>query len=96
LQKYSLLFFLLFTSQYLIGQKAYIKGTVKNNQREKIQGVSIRYDDANGTTTNANGEYFLEIPGKKDIVLIFSHISYNNLYKKLKSQKTERFAIHHS
>jgi hypothetical protein len=91
LQKYSLLFFLLLTSQYLIGQKAYIKGTVKNNQRDKIQGVSIRYDDANGTTTNANGEYFLEIPGKKDIVLIFSHISYNNLYKRVKVPKNKTF-----
>jgi hypothetical protein len=91
LQKYSFLLFFLFTSQYIIGQNAYIKGTVKNNQREAVQGVSIYYGDAKGTTTNTNGEYFLEIPAKKDIVLIFSHVSYNSLYKRVKVPKKRTF-----
>ncbi len=90
MKKYNLLFFLL-TSHFLIGQTAYIKGTVRNNQREHIEGVSIQYDETKGTTTNANGEYFLEIPAKKEIVLIFSHVSYNNLYKKVKVPKNRTF-----
>jgi len=75
----------------LLAQTATIKGTVKNSKRNPIEGVAISFDDSKGTTTNKKGEYTLTIPARKEIVIIYSHVSYNALYKKVKIPKKRTF-----
>jgi hypothetical protein len=91
--KKPLLFLLLFATQLLLAQTAFVKGTVKNSKRIPIEGVAINFDSINGTT-DKNGEYFLSIPAKKELVLEFKHIAHNTLYKRVKipKQKTFRYS----
>jgi len=88
------LFLLLFATQLLLAQTAFVKGTVKNSKRIPIEGVAINFDSINGTTTDKNGEYFLSIPAKKELVLVFKHIAHNTLYKRVKipPKKTFRYS----
>lgn len=58
-----------------------LKGTVKNKDKEAIEGVSIKYDKT-GTTTDKNGRYSLKVPFKEEITLVFSHVSYKTVSKK--------------
>ncbi|WP_139959799.1 TonB-dependent receptor [Flavicella sediminum] len=83
--------FILFSINSLIAQNAFVSGTVKNSKREPVQGVSISYENGQGTTTDENGEYFIEIPARQELVLVFSHVSFNNLYKKVKIPKRRTF-----
>jgi len=88
-----LLLFILFPS-FLIAQKtAILKGTVKNKQKQAIEGVSIKYNNT-GTTTDANGNYQLRIPVKETITITYRHISYHIFTKKItvKSRKLIRFS----
>lgn len=82
---------LFFTTSSLIAQTANIRGIVKNSQREPINGVNITYGNSKGTITNEKGEYSLVIPAKKEIVLIYSHVEYNKLYKRVKVPKKRTF-----
>ena len=88
------MFLLLFATQLLLAQTAFVKGTVKNSKRIPIEGVAINFDSINGTTTDKNGEYFLSIPAKKELVLEFKHIAHNTLYKRVKipPKKTFRYS----
>ena len=88
------MFLLLFATQLLLAQTAFVKGTVKNSKRIPIEGVAINFDSINGTTTDKNGEYFLSIPAKKELVLVFKHIAHNTLYKRVKipPKKTFRYS----
>jgi hypothetical protein len=73
-----LLFFLPF---FAFAQKMTIlKGTVKNKNKQPIEKVSIKFNNV-GTTTDENGKYQIRIPYKKEITLVFSHISYKTLSK---------------
>ncbi|WP_405605425.1 TonB-dependent receptor [Polaribacter sp. Asnod1-A03] len=58
-----------------------LKGTVKNKNKQPIRNVSIKYNTS-GTTTDENGNYTIRIPYKKEITIIFSHISYRTFTKK--------------
>ena len=58
-----------------------LKGTVKNKDKETIEGVSIKYDKT-GTTTDKNGRYSIKVPFKEEIILVFSHVSYKTVSKK--------------
>ena len=58
-----------------------LKGTVKNKNKQPIENVSIRYNNI-GTTSDKNGRYIIRVPYKKEITLVFSHISYSVFTKK--------------
>jgi len=78
----------------LIAQKTTtIKGKVSNELNKPIQGVSISYLNK-GTVTDLNGEYKLIIPIRKTIRIIFSHISYKKITKKvtLRSNRTLNYS----
>ncbi len=78
----------------LIAQKTTtIQGKVSNELNKPIQGVSISYLNK-GTVTDLNGEYKLIIPIRKTIRIIFSHISYKKITKKvtLRSNRTLNYS----
>ncbi len=93
LKTFKLLFFLIFTSVTLTAQKATIKGTIKNSEKTPIEGVSITAANY-GTTSNKNGEYVLEVPAGKEILIVFSHISFKTIQKivTIPANKTYRFS----
>jgi hypothetical protein len=79
---------------FLMAQKTTIlKGTVKNNQKEGVEKVSIKYGKI-GTVTDVNGNYKIRIPLDEEITIVFSHISYRSLIKKItaKSRTVIRFS----
>ena len=78
----------------LVAQKTTIlKGTVKNIKKEPIEKVSIKFGNT-GTVTDKGGNYQIRIPFKKEINLIFSHVSYRTFTKKItaNSRNTVRFS----
>ncbi|MCI2228365.1 TonB-dependent receptor [Polaribacter sp. MSW13] len=88
------LLLILFIPFLAFAQKTTIlKGTVKNKSKEPIEGVSIKFNNI-GTTTDKNGNYQLRIPFKKEITLIFRHVSYRTFTKKItaKSRNGERYS----
>lgn len=89
-----ILFILLLLPSFLIAQKTTIlKGTVKNSKNESISEVSIKYLNT-GTVTDANGNYSIRIPLNQEITLVFSHVSYKTVTKKITAtnRNTIRFS----
>ncbi len=79
----------------MFSQQATVKGYIRDSKRNPIEGVAITYKDSTkGAISNNKGEYTITIPAKVEIVLQFSHISYNTFYKRLKvpKNKTYRFS----
>ncbi|TXD52868.1 MULTISPECIES: TonB-dependent receptor [unclassified Polaribacter] len=90
----NIFFFLLLIPSFLIAQKTtIIKGTIKNNLKEGIEKVSIKYGKT-GTVTDADGNYQLRIPLDEEITIIFRHVSYQPFIKKItvKSRNVLRFS----
>jgi hypothetical protein len=79
----------------LYSQQATVKGYIRDTDRNAIEGVNVTFENStNGATTNSKGEYQITIPAKQEIVLEFSHITFNTLYKmvKIPKKKTYRFS----
>ena len=71
------LLFFLFTT-FLFAQKATIKGIVLDEFSQPINGVNVLHDNE-GTITDLNGFYSLEIPANNDVMLTFSHVSHKKV-----------------
>lgn len=79
---------------FLMAQKTTIlRGTVKNNDKKGIEKVSIKFGKT-GTVSDKNGNYKIRIPLDEEITIIFSHVAYRNLTKKItaKSRTVIRFS----
>tara|TARA_R110001583_G_scaffold77623_4_gene211240 strand:- start:30124 stop:32574 length:2451 start_codon:yes stop_codon:yes gene_type:complete len=87
------LILLLLVSSICTAQNSVIKGIIKNTNNEPIEGVSIAYLN-NGTTSNKNGEYKLNVPGGIKIKVVFRHISYATFTETvtIPKNKTYRFS----
>lgn len=84
--KASISFIVLFFTHLAIAQTATIKGTVKNEEGNPIEGVSVTYK-TQGTITDSKGNYELKIPSNLEITVTFSHISYTTITKKVNIPK---------
>ena len=87
-------FFLFLLPAILVAQRTTIlKGVVKNKDKEPVENVYVAFDET-GTITDENGNYTLRIPVKKEIVLKFSHLSYQVLYHSItaKNRNAIRFS----
>ncbi len=69
-------------------QDATVQGSVKNIFEEPIANVSVFYKNQ-GTTTDSIGNYHINIPGNRETVLTFKHISYLKTSKKLRLKSGE-------
>ena len=88
------LLFIILIPFFAFSQKTTIlKGTVKDKNKNPIEGVSIQYNNT-GTTTDKNGNYKLRVPFKKEITLVFKHVSYRTYTQKFiaKSRNGTRFS----
>ena len=81
----------LLISLFGFAQKATIKGTLKDSKtKETLIGVNVSIDSLNGTVTDMDGKYELNVePGNYNI--IFSYVGYDNIVKftKLKANQIE-------
>ncbi len=91
----SLLFFIgicLLTCSQIISQTATLKGIVLDASKIPIEGANVSYKN-NGTQTNKNGVYILEIPANTEISVTFSYIGYKNTSIKIKLEENQEYEL---
>lgn len=89
-----ILLFLLLIPSFLMAQKTTIlRGTIKNNQKEPIENVSIKFNKT-GTTSDENGNYSIRIPLDEKVTIVFSHVAYRSISKVItaKNRSVIRFS----
>jgi len=84
------LFVFLLFAHFIHAQNGIIKGIIKNQDRESIEGVAVSYLN-NGTVSNKNGEYSLTVPTEIEIAVLFSHVSYKTLQKNIIIPKNKTY-----
>ncbi|MFD1294079.1 carboxypeptidase-like regulatory domain-containing protein [Lutibacter holmesii] len=80
---------LLFTT-IVTAQNATVKGVLKNEFKEPIEGVAVTTSKF-GTVSNNKGEYTITVTADTEITLIFTHVAYNTYKKKVKIPKNKTF-----
>ncbi len=77
-------------------QKSYsqvISGKIINNLGQAVPLVNIKVQEKNlGTTSDSSGNYKLNVP-EGELTLLFTHISYGNISKKINLKKGENSKI---
>lgn len=70
-----------------------LRGTIKNNQKEPIENVSIKFNKT-GTTSDENGNYSIRIPLDEKVTIVFSHVAYRSISKVItaKNRSVIRFS----
>ena len=71
-------FCLLLVSTLTFAQNASIKGVILDEFNQPIEGVNIS-SNGNGTQSNENGFYTLEVTANQTISVTYSHISHKNV-----------------
>lgn len=63
-----------------MGQTATVKGIVFDNENTPLLGVNITLKDTptEGTQSDINGYYLLEIPANKEVTIVFSYVGLEN------------------
>jgi iron complex outermembrane receptor protein len=92
---YLIFVFLLTSAQFLLAQKATIKGTIINGQtKETLPGVNVIYSGNKGTVTDYNGNYQIITDAGK-IKVQFKYIGFGTVEKEfdLKSGQTVTFNV---
>ncbi len=91
-KKITAILVLLVASANLFAQNSVVRGVIRNSQKQPIEGVNIQIDGTSvGTTSDAKGEYLIEVPSKTIVYLKYTHIAYNDLFKKVKVPKKRTF-----
>lgn len=76
--KLSLTLLLFLFASVVFAQKAVIKGIILDENSFPISGANVIYND-NGTISDFNGFYMLEIPSNEDVIITFSHVSHKKV-----------------
>jgi len=77
------LFIFLFVVNYSFSQTGILKGVITDENGKAIEGVSIRYEQI-GTVSTSNGSYELKLPSGRMISIVFSHVSFETITKRLR------------
>ena len=84
------LFISLIFSTILFSQTARVKGVLLDEFNSPIENVTIKTNDT-GTTSDDTGFYILEIPANEDVVITFSHVSFQKTTIKVNLKPNEDF-----
>lgn len=68
---------LIFFATSVIAQKATIRGIILDETNNPLSGVNVTYGDQ-GTISDFNGFYLLEIPADQEVMVTFSHVGHKN------------------
>ena len=82
----SAVFFIIIFSGF--AQTATIKGVILDEFKKPIANVNIKTDN-NGTATNANGFYILNIPANQDVKVVFTHLSHKKVESTFRLENAE-------
>ncbi|HET8809174.1 MAG TPA: carboxypeptidase-like regulatory domain-containing protein [Flavobacteriaceae bacterium] len=74
----SLALLLFFTVSSIFSQTATLKGIVLDENQLPVYGANISYGE-DGTLTNQNGFYSLEIPAGQNVQILISYIGFKNI-----------------
>ena len=74
----------------IFSQNATIKGIIFDDQNTPLPGVNISYD-SQGTQTDLNGVYVLEIPSDTDIQILFSYVGFKDIRLNLNLANNEDY-----
>jgi len=87
-----LLFLLLFfgSSLSIFSQNATIKGIILDDQNQPLAGVNVSFD-SEGTQTDLNGVYVLEIPSGREVQLLFSYVGFKDVRLTLNLANNENY-----
>lgn len=78
-KKPALVLFLLFISLYSFAQKAKIKGVVTGDKKKPLEFVTIGVKGTtNGTQTDINGAYAIEVPTGITVGIVYNFIGYQS------------------
>ena len=66
----------------LSAQTATIRGVVVDENNVPVPNVNITYGDDQGTKTNFNGFYEIEIPSNQEVTITFSSVQFKNIVQK--------------
>ena len=83
-------FCLLLVANVTLAQNASIKGVILDEFNQPIEGVNIS-SNGNGTQSNENGFYTLEVTANQNISITFSHISHKNVSANFLLEPGEQF-----
>lgn len=84
-----LFFLLLLAPAFVFAQKtALVKGFIKNNKNEFLEGVSISYADK-GTVSKKNGSYEIRIPLNEKVTITFSYVGYKEIKKEFEANRVK-------
>ncbi|WP_051238751.1 TonB-dependent receptor plug domain-containing protein [Gaetbulibacter saemankumensis] len=86
----ALIIALIGTSYFSFCQTATIKGIILDELNTPISNVNIKANN-NGTITNSNGFYSLNIPANQDISVEFTHISHKRIISVFNLKNGESF-----
>lgn len=73
-----IILFLIFISHLTYSQTAIIQGIVFDENQNTLAGAEISYDE-DGTVSNANGFYRLEVPANEDVRLIITYFGLKSM-----------------
>ncbi len=82
-QKLYTLIFIILSHAVIKAQSSSITGTIKDLKGNAIEGVAISFNKK-GTTTNKDGFYKLQVPENNIITIIFSHVAYKTIKKRIR------------
>ena len=86
----SFLIFFLFTTSLLFAQKATIRGIVLDEANNPLPGATVLIT-GDGTQTNINGYYLLEIPANQDVKIVYSFVGQKNVTITVNLDKNEDY-----
>lgn len=85
----TLFLLLLLAPAFVFAQKtSLVKGFIKNNKNEFLEGVSIRYADK-GTVSKKNGSYEIRIPLNEKVKVTFSYVGYKEITKEFEAKRVK-------
>jgi len=87
---YLALTLILSLNSFLFAQKATIKGVILDENNVPISGVNVTYG-SEGTLSNFDGYYLLEIPSNQEVKIVYSHVSHKNVTLTLNLKPNEDY-----
>lgn len=90
----SVLFLFLLFSISAYSQTARVKGVIRDDKGEPVELVNIGVRNVpGGTTSNAKGEYSIEVPAGQEIILVFARLGFTPFERKLKLEAGQEIEV---
>src|SRR5690625_5615590 len=86
------LFILCLLPSFVLAQAATVRGIVFETEQNVLPNVSVQILNADqGTASDINGAYLLEIPARKEVSIRFSFIGMKNLQVTMELESNEDY-----